>query len=95
LPQQRPSAAKSREVLDRAKRPAQNVLGHFVRWLDQDRFVVRDTDTYQNQTVETPNRAAVLRLEGVKEGDLVRVKGDAAEIVQRASERDLGRGRER
>lgn len=92
---QKAVAAKSREMLGRAKRAAQNVLGHFVRWLDQDRFEIRDTDTYQNQTIDAPHGAAFLRLEGVKEGDLVRVKGDSAELVQRASERDRGRGMER
>ena len=92
---QRAVAAKTRETLALAKRAAQNVLGHFVRWRDQDRFEVRDTDTHLNQTVDAPAGAAVLRLEGVREGDLVRVKGETAELVQRASERDRDQGMER
>ena len=94
---QKAVATKTRETLALAKRAAQNVVGHFVRWIDQDRFEVRDRATYLNQTVDAPNGAAVLRLEGVKEGDLVKVKGQNAEIVERASERsrgpDFGRGR--
>lgn len=90
---QRAVAAKTRETLALAKRAAQNVLGHFVRWLDQNRFEIRDTDTHLNQTIDAPAGAAVLRLEGVKEGDLVRVVGDSAELVQRASERSTGRER--
>jgi len=94
---QKAVATKTRETLALAKRAAQNVVGHFVRWIDQDRFEVRDRATYLNQTVDAPNGAAVLRLDGVKEGDLVKVKGQNAEIVERASERsrgpDLGRGR--
>lgn len=92
---QRAVAAKTRETLALAKRAAQNVLGHFVRWLGQDRFVVRDRATHLDQTIDAPNGAAVLRLKEVKEGDLVKVTGDSAELVQRASERDLGRGMER
>ena len=94
---QKAVATKTRETLALAKRAAQNVVGHFVRWIDQDRFEVRDRATYLNQTVDAPNGAAVLRLEGVKEGDLVQVKGENAQLIERASERsrgpDLGRGR--
>ena len=94
---QKAVATKTRETLALAKRAAQNVVGHFVRWIDQDRFEVRDRATYLNQTVDAPNGAAVLRLEGVKEGDLVKVRGQNAELIERASERsrgpDLGRGR--
>lgn len=94
---QKAVATKTRETLALAKRAAQNVVGHFVRWIDQDRFEVRDRATYLNQTIDAPNGAAVLRLEEVRAGDLVRVKGENAEIVERASERsrgpDLGRGR--
>ncbi|WP_312785434.1 hypothetical protein, partial [Brevundimonas sp.] len=94
---QKAVATKTRETLALAKRAAQNVVGHFVRWIDQDRFEVRDRATYLNQTIDAPNGAAVLRLEGVKAGDLVKVKGQNAELIERASERsrgpDLGRGR--
>lgn len=89
---QKAVAVKTKEVMESAKRAAQNILGYFVRWIDQDRFEVRDHDTYRNQTVDTPKGAATLRQEGVKEGDLVRVKANSAELLQRASERDQGRG---
>ena len=89
--------AKARQMALDAKRAAQNVIGHFVRWLDQERFEVRDRATYLNQTIDAPNGAAVLRLERVKEGDLVQVNGQNAELLQRAPEQtrgpDLGRGR--
>jgi hypothetical protein len=85
-------AVRAKEVIDLAKRAAQNVLGHFVRWIDRDQFVLRDMN-YLNQTIDSPDGAAILRREGVKEGDLVRVTGDSARISQRASERDRGRGR--
>ena len=94
---QKAVATKTREMHALAKQAAQKVIGYFVRWIDQDRFEVRDRTSHLNQTVDAPNGAAVLRLEGVKEGDLVKVKGQNAEIVERASERsrgpDLGRGR--
>jgi hypothetical protein len=90
-------AAKARQMALDAKRAAQNVIGHFIRWLDQDRFEVRDRASYLDQTIDAPNGAAVLRLEGVKEGDLVQVKGQNAELLQRAPEQtrgpDRGRGR--
>lgn len=92
---QRAVATKTKETLALAKRAAQNVVGHFVRWIDQERFVIRDRATYLDQTIDAPNGAAVLRLEGVREGDLVRVKGESAELVQRASERAQGREMER
>ena len=94
---QKAVATKTRETLALAKRAAQNVVGHFIRWLDQDRFEIRDRATHLNQTIDAPNGSAVLRLEGVKEGDLVKVRGQNAEIVERAPEQtrgpDLGRGR--
>ena len=92
---QKAVATKTRETLALAKRAAQNVVGHFVRWLDQDRFEIREQATYLNKTIDAPNGSAVLRLEEVKEGDLVKVRGDTARVVERASERsrgpDLGR----
>lgn len=92
---QKAVAAKAQEIALAAKRAAQNVLGHFVRWLGQDQFEVRDRD-HLTHAIDTPNGAAVLRLEGVKAGDLVRVKGETVELVQRASERDQERpGRDR
>lgn len=92
---QKAVATKTRETLALAKRAAQNVVGHFIRWLDQDRFEIREQATHLNKTIDAPNGSAVLRLEGVKEGDLVKVRGDTARVVERASERsrgpDLGR----